>query len=253
MLVATDVAARGIDVQDVTHVINYQCPDEERTFLHRIGRTGRAGAKGVAVTFVDWDDMPKWGLINKDLGLSIPEPMETYSSSKHLFQDLDIPEGTKGNLPRSARTRAGLDAEAVEDIGETGRKPKAGGRDGGRSAGREGGRSSGPSGGRDDRPARAVEDDGPQLPKRTGGTRQRTRGGGAAATAPHDTARGGADNRAGNSTASSAPSSTTSRVDGPASDTEGGDAPKRRRRRGGRGRGGGAGAGAESAPAGAED
>ncbi|MCA1713395.1 MAG: DEAD/DEAH box helicase, partial [Actinobacteria bacterium] len=50
VLVATDVAARGIDVQDVTHVINYQCPDEERTFLHRIGRTGRAGANGVAVT-----------------------------------------------------------------------------------------------------------------------------------------------------------------------------------------------------------
>ena len=133
VLVATDVAARGIDVQDVTHVINYQCPDEERTFLHRIGRTGRAGAKGVAVTFVDWDDMPKWGLINKDLNLPFPEPVETYSSSKHLYTDLGIPEGTKGHLPRGARTRAGLDAETLEDIGETGRKPKA--RDGGRDGG----------------------------------------------------------------------------------------------------------------------
>ena len=85
VLVATDVAARGIDVQDVTHVINYQCPDDERTFLHRIGRTGRAGAKGVAVTFVDWDDIPKWGLINKALDLPFAEVPETYSSSPHLY------------------------------------------------------------------------------------------------------------------------------------------------------------------------
>jgi superfamily II DNA/RNA helicase len=108
VLIATDVAARGIDVQDVTHVINYQCPDDERTFLHRIGRTGRAGAKGVAVTFVDWDEVPKWGLINKALDLPFPDPPETYSSSKHLFSDLDIPEGTQGHLPRSRQTRAGL-------------------------------------------------------------------------------------------------------------------------------------------------
>ncbi len=138
VLVATDVAARGIDVQDVTHVINYQCPDDASTFLHRIGRTGRAGASGVAVTFVDWDDVPKWGLISKDLELGIPEPQETYSSSPHLFSDLGIPVGTKGTLPRSARVRAGLEAEEVEDLGETGRRrPAAKGR---RPSRREGGR-----------------------------------------------------------------------------------------------------------------
>ena len=138
VLVATDVAARGIDVQDVTHVINYQCPDEERTFLHRIGRTGRAGAKGVAVTFVDWDDMPKWGLINKDLDLPFPEPVETYSSSKHLYADLGIPEGTKGHLPRAARTRAGLDAESSRTSARPAASPRPAtcrrGRDGGRTA-----------------------------------------------------------------------------------------------------------------------
>jgi len=110
VLVATDVAARGIDVDDVTHVINYQCTEDEKTYLHRIGRTARAGNTGTAVTFVDWDDMPRWSLIDKALDLGIPEPQETYSSSPHLFDDLDIPEGTKGTLPRSARTRAGLDA-----------------------------------------------------------------------------------------------------------------------------------------------
>jgi superfamily II DNA/RNA helicase len=136
VLVATDVAARGIDVDDVTHVINYQCVEDEKIYLHRVGRTGRAGNKGTAVTFVDWDDMPRWGLINKALGLSVPEPVETYSSSPHLFEELDIPVGTKGRLPRDKRTLAGVDAEVLEDLGETGKKNARGGRDAGRDAGR---------------------------------------------------------------------------------------------------------------------
>lgn len=152
VLVATDVAARGIDVDDVTHVINYQCVEDEKIYLHRVGRTGRAGNKGTAVTFVDWDDMPRWGLINKALGLSVPEPIETYSSSPHLFEELDIPEGTKGRLPRSKRTLAGVDAEVLEDLGETGKKVSRGGRESNRSGGREtarsGGRRSGETGGR---------------------------------------------------------------------------------------------------------
>ncbi|MGV8913219.1 MAG: DEAD/DEAH box helicase [Rhodoglobus sp.] len=101
ILIATDVAARGIDVNDVTHVINHTIPDDHDTYLHRAGRTGRAGKTGVAVTFVDWADMLKWTHINKALEMGIPEPTETYSSSPHLFSDLDIPEGTKGRLPGS--------------------------------------------------------------------------------------------------------------------------------------------------------
>ncbi|MDM7854196.1 DEAD/DEAH box helicase [Cellulomonas sp. MW4] len=122
VLVATDVAARGIDVEDVTHVVNYQCPEDEKTYLHRTGRTGRAGAKGTAVTFVDWDDMPRWSLIDKALDLGKPEPVETYSSSPHIYSDLDIPEGVKGRLPKDQQTRAGLAAEAIEDLGETGKR-----------------------------------------------------------------------------------------------------------------------------------
>ncbi|WP_424211936.1 DEAD/DEAH box helicase [Streptomyces sp. BI20] len=120
VLVCTDVAARGIDVEGVTHVINYQSPEDEKTFLHRVGRTGRAGAKGTAVTLVDWDDIPRWQLINKALGLDFHDPQETYSTSPHLYELLHIPAGTKGVLPRSERTRAGLRAEEVEDLGETG-------------------------------------------------------------------------------------------------------------------------------------
>jgi superfamily II DNA/RNA helicase len=126
VLVATDVAARGIDVDDVTHVINYQTPDDEKTYVHRIGRTGRAGKTGVAITLVDWDEMPRWKLISDTLGLGQPEPVETYSSSKHLFADLNIPADATGRLPLSKRTRAGLAAEHEEDLGmkRRGRGPK---------------------------------------------------------------------------------------------------------------------------------
>ncbi|MFD5136316.1 DEAD/DEAH box helicase [Streptomyces sp. NPDC058378] len=120
VLVCTDVAARGIDVEGVTHVINYQSPEDEKTYLHRIGRTGRAGAKGIAITLVDWDDIPRWQLINKALDLKFPDPPETYSTSPHLYEELNIPAGTKGVLPRTERTRAGLRAEEIEDLGETG-------------------------------------------------------------------------------------------------------------------------------------
>jgi superfamily II DNA/RNA helicase len=101
ILIATDVAARGIDVIDVTHVINHTVPDDPDTYLHRAGRTGRAGKTGIAVTFVDWADMHKWALINRGLEFGQPEPVETYSSSPHLFTDLDIPQGVKGRLKPS--------------------------------------------------------------------------------------------------------------------------------------------------------
>ncbi|MFF9518714.1 DEAD/DEAH box helicase, partial [Streptomyces achromogenes] len=170
VLVCTDVAARGIDVEGVTHVINYQSPEDEKTYLHRVGRTGRAGAKGTAITFVDWDDIPRWQLINKALQLDFPEPVETYSSSPHLFTDLGIPEGTKGILPRSERTRAGLNAEELEDLGETGGR-------GARGRGR---------GGKGDRPqpdghAPSAEH---ERPARTPRRRRRTRGGAPVDAAP---------------------------------------------------------------------
>ncbi|MFE1886850.1 DEAD/DEAH box helicase, partial [Streptomyces diastatochromogenes] len=171
VLVCTDVAARGIDVEGVTHVINYQSPEDEKTYLHRIGRTGRAGAKGTAITFVDWDDIPRWQLINKALELDFNDPVETYSSSPHLFSDLGIPEGTKGTLPRSERTRAGLDAEELEDLGETG----------GRGARGRGGR-----GGREGRAESATAER--ERPARTPRSRRRTRSGAPLDASPATTA-----------------------------------------------------------------
>jgi superfamily II DNA/RNA helicase len=226
VLVATDVAARGIDVEDVTHVINYQCPEDEKTYLHRIGRTGRAGNTGTAVTFVDWDDLPRWGLIDKGLDLGIPEPLETYSTSPHFFEDLKITAGVTGTLPKAERTRAGLEAEELEDLGETGRgasrgAPAHGG--GGRPRSRT--RTGGPSRGHADdgaaSSASSGEEGGRRRPPRQ---RRRTRGGLPVDGQPVDAAAGeGAPGEA-----------TTPEA------AEGGDdaRPRRRRRRGGRGRGG---------------
>ncbi|MFE0980683.1 DEAD/DEAH box helicase, partial [Streptomyces rochei] len=202
VLVCTDVAARGIDVEGVTHVINYQSPEEEKTYLHRIGRTGRAGAKGTAITLVDWDDIPRWQLINKALQLGFNDPPETYSTSPHLFTDLGIPEGTKGVLPRSERTRAGLDAEELEDLGEPGGR-------GGRARGDRGGR-----GGRDESRS-ADRERAPRTPRR----RRRMRGG-----APVD-----ADGTT--TTSPTSAESVTGGADGTAVDTDAAQGPRTLRRR----------------------
>jgi superfamily II DNA/RNA helicase len=281
ILVATDVAARGIDVDNVTHVINFQCPEDEKTYLHRIGRTARAGNTGVAVTFVDWDDLHRWALINKTLDLGIPDPQETYSSSDHLYADLDIPTDAKGRLRRSQQTLAGLAAEEIEDLGETGKRHgKSGGRDsrdGGRGDSRDGGRGGGrggsrsgsrgdgsgrgaasrDTGSRDGAAAGESHDEataaegaadsanGESRPRRNR-NRRRTRGSGAAAAgAEAGDAQAGGANAAGGAAPSqngSAPSSATNES-GESDTSESGDSrPRRRRRRGGAGRG-------ENAPA----
>ncbi len=244
VLVATDVAARGIDVDNVTHVINYACPEDEKIYVHRIGRTGRAGNTGIAVTLVDWEDMPRWSLIDRQLDLGIPEPEETYSSSEHLFADLDIPADSTGRLRKEQQTRAGLDAEELEDLGETGRgrgggrgRTGAGGRGGrgGDRPGRDGRADGGRDGGRD----RRRRSDNPDSDEATGSIgdaptgerrqrqRRRTRGGAAVAGSDSsDTAAAGAGD--------DAPGPDSAR---PATDTNG-DAgngaarrPRRRRRR----------------------
>jgi len=79
MLVATDVAARGIDVHDITHVINYQLPDEMETYTHRSGRTGRAGKSGVSMTIVTKSEMRKIKSIERII--------------QQKFEQKDIPDG----------------------------------------------------------------------------------------------------------------------------------------------------------------
>ncbi|WP_415648498.1 DEAD/DEAH box helicase, partial [Stackebrandtia soli] len=164
VLVATDVAARGLDVRDVTHVVNYDSPDDAETYVHRIGRTGRAGATGVAVTFVSWEDMPRWKIISKTLEMDLADPQETYHTSDHLYTDLSIPEGAPASLPSADRKRAGLSAEQDIDI------------EGGSSRrGRKAPRQRGGAGGR--RRESAAETETVETTERPARKRRRTRAG----------------------------------------------------------------------------
>ncbi|MDO5730615.1 DEAD/DEAH box helicase [Corynebacterium sphenisci] len=132
VLVATDVAARGIDIDDVTHVINYQVPEDEMTYVHRIGRTGRAGQSGIAVTLVGYDEVSRWKMIDDALGLGIGEPPQWFSTSPELHEALDIPDDAGEEV---GPARPVLGARPVQDRG--GRRDGRGGRSGGsRSGGR---------------------------------------------------------------------------------------------------------------------
>ena len=164
ILVATEVAARGIDVDDVTHVINYSVPEDEKAYLHRVGRTGRAGRLGTAVTFVDWEDLARWTHIDKELSFGQPEPLETYSSSEHLFADLSIPAGTKGRIKASTRV------EGAKPSGDRGARPGQK-----RSAPRSG--SARPKSDSKDSKSGSSETRSESRPPRSSKTRNRTRGG----------------------------------------------------------------------------
>jgi superfamily II DNA/RNA helicase len=122
VLIATDVAARGIDVDGITHVINFQCPEDEKAYVHRIGRTARAGADGIAVTFVDWDELARWKMIDTTLELGLPEPLETYSSSAHFFEALDIPTDASGRMVAAAKVEAEPKRDRPVRKSEPGRK-----------------------------------------------------------------------------------------------------------------------------------
>jgi superfamily II DNA/RNA helicase len=230
VLVATDVAARGLDVDDVTHVINYECPEDEKAYLHRIGRTGRAGREGVAVTFVDWNDLHRWKTINETLHLDVADPLETYSTSPHLYEALSIPPTAAGVLPRAQRERAGLEAEDIEDIGETGKtRSRSGSRDRGPDAraangSRRGGHPEGPG------------DQGPRQQR----ARRRTRGGqpasaheAAAAELTGATGPAGGQGRAGGGLASQDGQASNGQASAgqPGESSGGSDAPRRPRRR----------------------
>ncbi|MBW3562238.1 MAG: DEAD/DEAH box helicase, partial [Actinobacteria bacterium] len=94
VLVATEVAARGLDIDNVTHVINYDLPDDEKMYLHRIGRTGRAGAAGVAVTFADHSEMSRLRMILRELDLEEDAVKEVFSTSDLLQERFDLPDAT---------------------------------------------------------------------------------------------------------------------------------------------------------------
>ncbi len=107
VLCATEVAARGLDIDDVTHVVNYDCPDDHKMYLHRIGRTGRAGADGVAITFAVWNELPRLEMIRRDLDID-EEILEVFSTSPLLDELFDLqPAAAKKKIPSTPQAREG--------------------------------------------------------------------------------------------------------------------------------------------------
>ena len=95
ILVATDVAARGIDVSNLTHVINYSLPQDSDSYVHRIGRTGRAGNQGTAITFISPSEMRKFGFLKRTIKADIkleqlPTPADIIATKRNkIKEDLD--------------------------------------------------------------------------------------------------------------------------------------------------------------------
>jgi ATP-dependent RNA helicase RhlE len=173
VLVATDIAARGIDVDELTHVINYEVPNEPETYVHRIGRTGRAGAFGTAFTFVEEEeraylqDIQK--LIRKQIDVDKEHPYSTNSVAPVSLmgnERIIRPKGPAGRPPRDGRGgngggqgRSGAPRSSGSTAGggrseHRGGRPQSSGGGGERPAAAGGGRPSG-GGQRSSRPSQA--------------------------------------------------------------------------------------------------
>ncbi len=100
ILIATDIAARGIDIDELSHVINYDLPNTPETYVHRIGRTGRAGLGGVAISFCDFDEKEQLADIEKLIGKRIEE------ISDHPYPLMNNFPAVKATQPRRDKSRA---------------------------------------------------------------------------------------------------------------------------------------------------
>ncbi|WP_430342204.1 DEAD/DEAH box helicase [Rossellomorea vietnamensis] len=164
LLIATDVAARGLDVEGVTHVFNYDIPQDVESYIHRIGRTGRAGKDGLAITFVALKDKQDLVMIEKGIGRSLPRRVVEVVTTK------ETPNGSKGSN-ESAKDRREKNIQANKD--RKARSPRGG-------RGRTG-ETNGPSRSRrskseDTHPRRGGESSGTSRGKRNGSTGRNNNG-----------------------------------------------------------------------------
>jgi ATP-dependent RNA helicase DeaD len=125
LLVATDIAARGLDVEGVTHIFNYDVPQDAESYIHRIGRTGRAGETGVAVTFATQRDMPTIELIEKGIKMSLRGPelqqRRVRSNSEEFDNEGRGSARRSGGLSRGGRNeRSGAASEQRGGRGRSG-------------------------------------------------------------------------------------------------------------------------------------
>jgi ATP-dependent RNA helicase RhlE len=140
VLIATDIAARGIDVDDVAHVVNYELPHEPETYVHRIGRTGRAGQSGAAVSFCDADERPRLVAIERLLKRSIPARNEPPAWSGSASGDEPSTGGQRSERSGGRGQRRGRrgNARGGQPTPSGGRSHSQGGRDQGHAQGGQG-------------------------------------------------------------------------------------------------------------------
>jgi ATP-dependent RNA helicase DeaD len=159
LLIATDVAARGLDVEGVTHVFNYDIPQDVESYIHRIGRTGRAGKDGLAITFAALKDKQALEMIEKGIERSLPRrevevsPSSGQSSSRRKEKSESVKERREKNI-QASRERSAKDGRGRRASGKSGGRNDSSGRstsrsdsrslDGRSSSGR--GSSGGPAG-----------------------------------------------------------------------------------------------------------
>ncbi|TVR23906.1 MAG: DEAD/DEAH box helicase [Nitriliruptor sp.] len=139
VLVATEVAARGLDVHGVTHVVNYDCPDDEKMYLHRIGRTARAGESGKAITFAEFNEVDRLNVIRKKLNATDTEVAQVFSTSPELAERFTLPEarpwdhlstsarssGSGGGTRRESTAARGRDERPQQRRGRSDGRPKS--------------------------------------------------------------------------------------------------------------------------------
>jgi superfamily II DNA/RNA helicase len=163
VLVATEVAARGLDVDNVTHVVNFDCPEDERMYLHRIGRTARAGQAGVAVTFCEHNEIERLNVIRRAVSQEENPIAEVFSTSDELTERFGLPEERPWDRKPGSSGRARSGSAARSDTGARRGSRSRGGDD----AGSGGSRDDARSGSRDD--ARSGSRDDARSGSRSGG------------------------------------------------------------------------------------
>jgi ATP-dependent RNA helicase RhlE len=105
-LVATDIAARGIDVDGISHVINFELPNEPESYVHRIGRTARAGAEGIALSFCDADEIAYLKDIERVIRQPVPAD-ETHRFHSDAIARLRLAPASKPKARQNARPAGG--------------------------------------------------------------------------------------------------------------------------------------------------
>ncbi|GAB2787664.1 ATP-dependent RNA helicase RhlE [Hymenobacter luteus] len=172
VLVATDIAARGIDVDELTHVINYEIPNEPETYVHRIGRTGRAGADGTALSFCDEEERAYLQDIQKLIRRQIPV-VQGHPYTSELVAPVPLSGGAPIKRPKGPAGRPPRPGRGPQAGGQA--RPEGGGRQhsrGGERTGNPGARTSPTAPGSGSRPQGSASTEGAG----SGGQRRRFRG-----------------------------------------------------------------------------